>query len=314
MALSVPQGQGADRGGGPEGGPRADAERQWCRDRRRARAARIRAGAPASACTCRAHISSRASRAWSASDQRVILYCASGNRSAFAAQTMQELLGYEDVASMRGGITLWKDRGYDVEVPRALTPSSASATRATCSSRDRPRGPSLLLDAKVLLLGAGGLGSPAALLPGRGRRGHDRPRRQRRRRPLEPAAPGRSLERPHRRAEGRLGRDLDPRHQSGREGREAPGPARRGQHHGDHRRLRRGRRRTRQLSHALPAERRERAQADPGRVGLDPRLRGPARSSTPTRAPAIAASTRRPRPRSWRRPRRGPACLACFPA
>ena len=34
---------------------------------------------------------------------------------------MTDLLGYEDVASMRGGITLWKDRGYDVEVPRALT-------------------------------------------------------------------------------------------------------------------------------------------------------------------------------------------------
>ena len=66
---------------------------------------------------------------------------------------------------MNGGITLWKDRGYDVEVPRvADARSSASATRATCScrrsgSRARPK----LLNAKVLLLGAGGLGSPTAL-------------------------------------------------------------------------------------------------------------------------------------------------------
>src|ERR687897_3355373 len=43
--------------------------------------------------------------------QRVVLYCASGQRSALAANTLGEL-GYEDVASMTGGITLWKDRGY----------------------------------------------------------------------------------------------------------------------------------------------------------------------------------------------------------
>ena len=43
-----------------------------------------------------------------------------------------EQLGYEDVASMTGGITLWKDRGYEVEVPQALTAEQQSATRATC--------------------------------------------------------------------------------------------------------------------------------------------------------------------------------------
>ncbi|MDX6641683.1 MAG: sulfur-carrier protein adenylyltransferase/sulfurtransferase, partial [Solirubrobacteraceae bacterium] len=46
--------------------------------------------------------------------QRVILYCASGNRSALAAKTMIDELGYETVESMTGGYTLWKDRGYDV--------------------------------------------------------------------------------------------------------------------------------------------------------------------------------------------------------
>src|SRR5579859_1831559 len=52
----------------------------------------------------------------------VVLYCASGNRSAWATRTLIEDLGYEHVESMTGGITLWKDRGYDVEVPRSLTP------------------------------------------------------------------------------------------------------------------------------------------------------------------------------------------------
>src|SRR2546423_13741104 len=54
--------------------------------------------------------------------QRVVLYCASGNRSALAAKTLRDELGYEHVESMTGGITLWKDRGYEVETPRTLSP------------------------------------------------------------------------------------------------------------------------------------------------------------------------------------------------
>src|ERR671923_2195489 len=96
--------------------------------------------------------------------KRVILYCASGQRSALAAHTLKELLGYEDVASMRGGITLWKDRGYDVEVPRALTPEQRERySRHVLIPEIGLEGQMKLLDAKVLLLGAGGLGSPAAL-------------------------------------------------------------------------------------------------------------------------------------------------------
>src|SRR5258707_7973494 len=53
--------------------------------------------------------------------QHVILYCQSGNRSAWAARTLVDDLGYEWVESMTGGYTLWKDRGYDVEVPRSMT-------------------------------------------------------------------------------------------------------------------------------------------------------------------------------------------------
>src|SRR3954471_7079371 len=68
----------------------------------------------------RGHLESRIEGVVSDRSQPVVLYCASGQRSALAAHTMTEQLGYEDVASMRGGITLWKDRGYEVDVPRAL--------------------------------------------------------------------------------------------------------------------------------------------------------------------------------------------------
>ena len=68
-------------------------------------------------------------------DAHVILYCQSGNRSAWAAHTLRELLGYENVESMTGGITLWKDRGYEVRVPRTLTPEQRELGRASCRER-----------------------------------------------------------------------------------------------------------------------------------------------------------------------------------
>src|SRR5919202_5078063 len=95
---------------------------------------------------------------------RGVVYCASGTRSALAANTMQELLGYDDVASMTGGITLWKDRGYEVEVPRALTKEQRERySRHLLVPEIGLEGQTKLLEAKVLLLGAGGLGSPTAL-------------------------------------------------------------------------------------------------------------------------------------------------------
>src|SRR5436305_13203277 len=96
--------------------------------------------------------------------QHVILYCASGNRSAWATRTLTEDLGYEHVESMRGGITLWKDRGYEVEVPHTLTAEQRERySRHLLLPEVGTEGQERLLDAKVLLLGAGGLGSPAAL-------------------------------------------------------------------------------------------------------------------------------------------------------
>jgi molybdopterin/thiamine biosynthesis adenylyltransferase/rhodanese-related sulfurtransferase len=112
----------------------------------------------------RGHLESRIEGSAPDKSKRVILYCASGNRSALAAHTMKELLGYEDVASMRGGITLWKDRGYEVEVPRALTAEQRERySRHLLIPEIGVEGQMKLLDARVLLLGAGGLGSPAAL-------------------------------------------------------------------------------------------------------------------------------------------------------
>jgi len=97
-------------------------------------------------------------------DQHVILYCQSGNRSAWAARTLIEDLGYSNVESMTGGITLWKDRGYDVEQPRTLTAEQRDRySRHLLLPEVGIEGQQKLLDAKVLLLGAGGLGSPAAL-------------------------------------------------------------------------------------------------------------------------------------------------------
>ncbi len=94
----------------------------------------------------------------------VIVYCASGNRSAYAARTLSEDLGYTNVSSMTGGITLWKDRGYEVTTPRTLTPEQRERySRHTLIPEIGADGQQKLLDAKVLLLGAGGLGSPTAL-------------------------------------------------------------------------------------------------------------------------------------------------------
>ena len=98
------------------------------------------------------------------SDARVVLYCASGNRSAYGARTLAQDLGYTNVASMTGGIALWKDRGYYVETPKALTAEQRDRySRHLLMQEVGVEGQLKLLDARVLLLGAGGLGAPTAL-------------------------------------------------------------------------------------------------------------------------------------------------------
>jgi len=97
-------------------------------------------------------------------DAHVVLYCQSGNRSAYGARTLSEDLGYTNVSSMAGGITLWKDRGYEVVMPRTLSPEQRDRySRHLLIPEIGSEGQQKLLDARVLLLGAGGLGSPTAL-------------------------------------------------------------------------------------------------------------------------------------------------------
>ncbi|MDP1847204.1 MAG: molybdopterin-synthase adenylyltransferase MoeB [Solirubrobacteraceae bacterium] len=111
----------------------------------------------------RGHLESRIEGAVPDRSQHVVLYCASGNRSALAAKTLEEL-GYENVESMTGGYTLWKDRGYKVDVPKVMTPEQRERySRHMLVPEIGAEGQQKMLDAKVLLLGAGGLGSPTAL-------------------------------------------------------------------------------------------------------------------------------------------------------
>ena len=93
----------------------------------------------------------------------VLLYCAGGTRSVLAARTLQDM-GYSDVRSMAGGYSAWKDAGLPVVVPRSLTSDQMHRySRHVLVPEVGEEGQLKLLDAKVLLVGAGGLGSPSAL-------------------------------------------------------------------------------------------------------------------------------------------------------
>ena len=96
-------------------------------------------------------------------DATVLIHCASGVRSAFAAKTLTEL-GYSDVASVAGGFNKWKDEGREWRVPAVLTAEQRNRyQRHLLVPEVGEAGQKKLLESKVLLLGAGGLGSPAAL-------------------------------------------------------------------------------------------------------------------------------------------------------
>jgi adenylyltransferase/sulfurtransferase len=94
----------------------------------------------------------------------IVIYCAAGHRSAFAAKTLEEL-GYQDVASLAGGINDWKRHGYPLEVPTGtLSPEQRTRySRHLLIPEVGEEGQQRLLQSRVLLIGAGGLGSPAAL-------------------------------------------------------------------------------------------------------------------------------------------------------
>jgi len=111
----------------------------------------------------RGHLESRIERAAPDPSRPVLVYCSAGNRSAFAAKTLEEM-GYEDVASLAGGFTDWKRNGFPVELQSGLdAPRRARYSRHLLIPEVGEQGQLKLLDSKILLIGAGGLGSPASL-------------------------------------------------------------------------------------------------------------------------------------------------------
>jgi molybdopterin/thiamine biosynthesis adenylyltransferase/rhodanese-related sulfurtransferase len=111
----------------------------------------------------RGYLESRIERAAPDRSGQVILYCSAGNRSAFAAKTLAEL-GYDDAVSLAGGFTEWKRNGFPVELNAGLdAPRRARYSRHLLIPEVGEQGQLKLLESRVLLIGAGGLGSPASL-------------------------------------------------------------------------------------------------------------------------------------------------------
>ena len=111
----------------------------------------------------RGNLESRIEAAVPDRETPLILYCASGARSAFAAKTLEEM-GYENVSSLAGGFTDWKRNGFPFDVPRALDEAKRRRySRHLLIPEVGEEGQLRLLDSRILLIGAGGLGSPASL-------------------------------------------------------------------------------------------------------------------------------------------------------
>lgn len=96
-------------------------------------------------------------------DREIILYCAGGNRSALAARSLAEL-GYTRVSSLIGGFTGWKNKGLPWVVEKKLSAEQRTRySRHLTLSEVGEAGQRKLLESRILLVGAGGLGSPTAL-------------------------------------------------------------------------------------------------------------------------------------------------------
>ena len=118
---------------------------------------------PGAATLGRAHFESRVEDTISDKDAPVVVYCATSVRSAFASRTLLEL-GYKDVSILRGGFERWKDLGLQFDIPRVLNPDQRSRyARHLILKEVGEEGQQKLLDAKILSIGAGGLGSPSLM-------------------------------------------------------------------------------------------------------------------------------------------------------
>ncbi len=93
----------------------------------------------------------------------IVVYCGGGGRSALAAVSLVEM-GYEDVTSLAGGFDRWKTEGRPWRTGEGLTPEQHDRySRHVLLPEVGVEGQTRLLDSKVLIIGAGGLGSPAGL-------------------------------------------------------------------------------------------------------------------------------------------------------
>ncbi len=123
----------------------------------------IAAGTPAGALPLgRGYLELRIEQSVPDTDRTVICMCGGGSRSLFAADALRQL-GYSDVRSVAGGFNRWKDEGLPFEIPQALDAAArARYARQLTLPEIGETGQAKLAEARVLLIGAGGLGSPAA--------------------------------------------------------------------------------------------------------------------------------------------------------
>jgi molybdopterin/thiamine biosynthesis adenylyltransferase/rhodanese-related sulfurtransferase len=124
----------------------------------------IRQGSPPGALALgRGYLELRIEEVVSDYERPLVVFCASGARSLFAAETLARL-GYRSVASMAGGFTRWKAEGLPVEAPCTLDAAARERySRHLLMPEIGEAGQAKLLRARALIVGAGGLGSPAAL-------------------------------------------------------------------------------------------------------------------------------------------------------
>ena len=118
---------------------------------------------PGAVLISRAFLEQKAEQMLRDKNARIAVYCQSGNRSAFAAKTLQDM-GYTNVESVNPGFVRWKDMRWPVDAPSEMTQAQQDRySRHIMLPEVGEKGQDALLKSRVLLLGAGGLGSPAAL-------------------------------------------------------------------------------------------------------------------------------------------------------
>jgi molybdopterin/thiamine biosynthesis adenylyltransferase/rhodanese-related sulfurtransferase len=111
----------------------------------------------------RGNLESRIENAVPERGSRIVVYCASGARSAFATKTLEEL-GYVDVVNLSGGYVEWKRNGFPTQLPKSLGEEQRRRySRHLLIPEVGEEGQLKLLESRILLIGAGGLGSPASL-------------------------------------------------------------------------------------------------------------------------------------------------------